>query len=218
MKERPILFSTPMVRAILEGHKTQTRREIKHFGNLYHIDKLLCDWYCSGDPYIQDGQWFWELQTDVDDSKHFPLKCPYGQPGDILWVRETWAHNPWSYLGGCKYVYRSDYESFPKCEIGTTYPAIDKWRPSIFMPKEACRLFLEVTDVRAERLQDISEKDAIAEGIEKNKNEVYKDYLSGEFYRHSKQSFLTLWTSINGKGSWESNPFVWVIAFKRIDK
>ena len=211
MKERPILFSTEMVKAILEGRKTQTRRIIKKqpHGAGEWVRQLASWLFPNVNPYIK-------------------LKCPYGQPGDRLWVRETWALNPWSYLGGCKYIYRSDYESFPKNEIGKSYPDIDKWRPSIFMPREACRILLEVTDVRVERLQDITEEDAKAEGI--TDIEFYPDegfplsigHMAGQddgktsLHTTRVKAYAALWESINGEGSWEKNPWVWVISFERI--
>ena len=197
MKERPILFSTEMVKAILEGRKTQTRRIIKKqpHGAGEWVRQLASWLFPNVNPYIK-------------------LKCPYGQPGDRLWVRETWVLNPWSYLGGCKYVYRSDYESFPKNEIGKSYPDIDKWRPSIFMPREACRILLEVTDVRVERLKDIAEEDAISEGI--SLPNYAEQAIRDIQFPEPSAIYAMLWESINGKGSWEKNPWVWVIEFKKL--
>jgi hypothetical protein len=177
MKFIPILFSTPMVQAIIDGRKTQTRRVVK--------DK-------AGD-----------------------VKCPYGKEGDVLWVRETWAELPNPDCFG-KYLYKS---------MGDT---AEKWKPSIFMPKEACRIFLRVKSVRVERLQDISEDDAKEEGVESWINErlaskpvLYKNYEgdSAAWYcSKAVTSFETLWQSINGVDSWEANPYVWVIEFERIEK
>ncbi len=126
--------------------------------------------------------------------------------GDILWVRETFAK------GVSKYVYKADNHELPL-----------KWKPSIFMPKSACRLFLEITDVRIERLQDISEQDAVKEGIKPARmilnSQQYTDYM-GEYrdYNNPINSFRSLWQSINGSDSWNKNPYVWVIDFKRVDK
>jgi hypothetical protein len=204
MIERPILFSTEMANAILEGRKTQTRRIVrKQPHGAGEWVRALTSWlFPNVNPYIK-------------------LKCPYGQPGDRLWVRETWAANPWKYLGGCSYIYKSDYEKVPKNEIGTSYPQIDKWKPSIFMPREACRILLEVTDVRVERLQHISEEDALAEGVQPNCLPRISKTGSGEIFYpegdYPTEHYERLWESINGRGSWEKNPWVWVVSFKRIE-
>ncbi len=156
---KPILFSTPMVQAILSGRKTQTRRVIKRF-------------------------------TDFGITDH----CAYGKVGDILWVRETWQKVEHPEL---KYRYRADHLN----------PTSVTWKPSIFMPKDACRIFLEVTEIKVERLQDISEEDAIAEGVE------VPTYKETELAKY-KTNFSILWEFINGEESWESNPWVWAITFK----
>src|SRR5690606_17756762 len=136
--------------------------------------------------------------------------------GDVFWVRETWKKSPqkctWQ-----EYSYKANYPNVLS-ELGS-------WRPSIHMPKEACRIFLEVTNVRVERLRDISESDAIAEGIEVINNEkfgrVFKHYFMGNqehYFKVPELSFQSLWQSINGKNSWEANPWVWVYDFKRVEK
>lgn len=160
MKFIPILFSTPMVQAILDERKTQTRRIVKE-----------------------------QILGIARPGEH---KCPYGQPGDVLWVRETFQ--TWR-LG---YIHKATWS--------TELPENIKWKPGIHMPKEACRLFLEVVSIRIERLKDISEQDAISEGI------IHKSM------NHPCVEFQHLWESINGEDSWESNPWVWVIEFKRIDR
>jgi hypothetical protein len=177
-KERPILFSGEMVRAILDGRKTQTRRVVK--------------------PKPDDsGLW----NND---------KCPYGKPGDRLWVRETF------FVDGPRIQYRADHHGAPKETI---------WKPSIFMPRHASRILLEIADVRCERLRDISEADAIAEGVasfrpvpgDGDPETLYANYMNkGRLsYRKAYFSFMTLWQSINGPESWNANPWVWVITFKR---
>lgn len=203
MKERPILFSTPMVRAILEGRKSQTRRIMKP------------------QPEYSEGMSKWVLYPKQHPTVYADLinaykYCPYGQVGDILWVRETWAYRrpidaeqDWcSY-----YYYATDYDEY-----------VDRWKPSIFMPKEASRLKLKVTNIRVERIQGISYEDAVLEGIESS-NEFqsnegylhqYKDYIVDDFALDAVDSYHTLWESINGKYSWQSNPWVWVIEFERI--
>lgn len=161
-------------------------------------------------------------------------KCPYGRPGDILWVREMFFRN------GDEYIYRADgtcCEQFEQCECDEV--GKPKWKPSIHMPKDACRIFLKVTDIRVERLQDISPGDACDEGIEywnidgdaleggelqadfKNymwrDDEKYEDYHFPT-YASCIDSFKSLWQSINGIESWEANPWVWVVSFKKIKK
>lgn len=194
MSDRPILFSAPMVRAILEGRKTQTRRIINPQPTRSliseHADKWILDW------------------VKVDDGSTW--KCPYGKKGDRLWVRETWQNVP--DCDGGYYIYGADYnaEDFQKV----------KWKPSIHMPKKVCRLWLEITNVRVERLQDISEKDAIAEGIElkkQNNSTFYKVYDKGDMWQDDPiWSFRSLWESINGTGSWDANPWAWVVEFTKV--
>jgi hypothetical protein len=152
-KERPILFSAPMVRAILDGTKTQTRRIMK------------------------------------------TAECKYGKSGDRLWVRETWQEVSWPPTGP-RFVYKADGDASP-----------DRWRPSIHMPRWASRITLEVESVRVERLQECSEADAKAEGCSPLGDDTSQAYRLG---------YMHLWGQINGPGSWEANPWVWVITFKRI--
>lgn len=196
-KIKPILFGAPMVQAILESRKTQTRRLIKPQPELTETSGFNT----KGAAY---GLGFSRKETD-----HNFISCVSKiQKGYILWVRETFAdcingHNEQYY------TYKADgYYEKPDW----------KWKPSIFMPKAACRIFLEVTNVRVERLQDISEKDAENEGILKDSN-GWKCYTHRNFIAEkAKESFETLWHSINGKDSWEENPWVWVYDFKVIEK
>jgi len=204
-KERPILFSAPMVRAILEGRKTQTRRVIKPQPNDSELSDDVLPATTYGYAWRDDGDGVWH--------------CPYGAPGDRLWVRETFIHEPADYCWEASVsipcrpastVYRADVED----------PRGGRWTPSIHMPRALSRIDLEVTGVRVERLQDISEADAMAEGIDRV-GERFKGYMplhTGEQYDPAlaKTSFSQLWESINGDRSWADNPFVWVIEFKRI--
>ncbi len=204
MKERPILMSAPMVRATLDDTKTQTRRVVKD----RHIDAA---------PPACLFQWLRE-------------RCPYGQPGDRLWVRETWARDD----EDGQLIYRAD--------VGRGGDADDwqrgidegvsgyRWRPSIHMPRAASRILLEVTAVRVESLQDINEADALAEGIVQWHGGSEKTYslgpgdTSGAFgrpgsWRHEDTAVLAykrLWQHINGPGSWDANPWVWCITFRRV--
>jgi hypothetical protein len=178
MKERPILFSGPMVRAILEGRKTQTRRIVR---------------------------------------------CPFGQQGDRLWVRETWALDAYTgdmqfcikYRAGGDYVTERNGSDewvpvYQRYIDGCALDNWSRWRPSIHMPRWASRLTLEVTGVMVERLQDISEDDAKAEGVEQ---------LARSAGTNCRGAFQHLWDSINkDRAPWESNPWVWVVEFRRIDQ
>lgn len=200
MRERPILFSTPMVQAILEGRKSMTRRVVK--------DWLLTDspnYFDENSPVMNkpphrhdDGKWYYELQETVDSSGHYRFACPYGVPGDRLWARETWVQD----LDG-EIFYRADHV-FP------AMPAqISKWRPSIHMPRAASRITLEITDIRVERVQDIKDEDVLSEGFRMNNTSIFSLGYKG--------AFEALWDSINAKKHpWESNPWVWAISFRRV--
>lgn len=214
MKTKPILFNTEMVQAILQGRKTQTRRVIKGVTDNYEYKSLrtmnrLWDSRIESCPNpIKTFAVFINSNAPFNDAT---FKSKY-QQGDILWVRETFAD-----MGKNGFLHKANSLA-QDLEV--------KWKPSIFMPKEACRLWLEVIDVRAERLQDISEADAKAEGIKllgKNgfDNLIYKNYPSSGAFENGlekpKDSFFTLWESINGKPSLDANPWVWVYTFKRCE-
>lgn len=179
MKERPILFSAPMVRALLAGTKTQTRREVKG----------------------QVPQW-----NESAEYREFCLRtirCPYGPPGDRLWVRETWGTS-----AGWDGIKPSELPSIlPNVPIRYAADGMKndgRWRPSIFMLRWMSRITLELTAVRVERLNEISVEDALAEGIEhRSMNDPRVEY------KH-------LWESINGAGSWAKNPWVWALTFKKL--
>ena len=210
MKERPILFSAPMVLALLAGTKPQTRREVKKKAAL---DCLACGFEPS----------FLAHPGNAD-------LCPYGQPGDRLYVRETWQHSnhPFGPLDrDCHIFYRADYWDDPHGMDGEKSPEgkYREWKPSIHMPRWASRITLEITGVRVERLQDLSEADAEAEGIElvrvSESDYRYLDYLAKDCrditYGSPVQSYASLWEFINGPGSWNANPWVWVIDFQVVD-
>lgn len=206
-RERPILFSGAMVRAILEGRKTQTRR-------LWKMPRGL-DWYVSGcmrgeetgDIHDPATSWWGHIED---------MACPYGRPGDRLWVRETWAQP--AALDPGPTVYRADYPACVPTGFQNLPPAeAISWKPSIHMPRELCRLVLEITGVRVERLNDCSQLDAIAEGIAPELD-GWMDYSnpSCQMCLDPVDSYRTLWNSINGAGAWERNPWVWVVEFRRI--
>lgn len=209
MKERPILFSAPMVRAILAGAKTQTRRVVKQhvYGNGFHFDgrEILChNDYLPPSAMLMDVK-HGKIEYTTSNLEGWETECPYGQPGDRLWVRETWrqAYPKTEYSQGV--VYRADA---PRALGMDEYSDRHKWRPSIFMPRAASRITLEVTGVRVERLQDISEADACAEGVHST-GTIGRDWMG------ATENFALLWDQINGAGSCASNPWVWVVEFKR---
>lgn len=186
MKEYPILFNGPMVRAILDGSKTQTRRIVK----TSHATATKFLGHDDAGALLFDANY----------------RCPFGEIGDRLWVRETWQHGNHPigpYESDCDVFYRADYLDDPLGpDLEHSKDGIRRqWRPSIHMPRTAARLLLEVIGVRAERLQDISEADAEAEGIEGG---------------HATVQFRGLWDSVAPKGAdWDANPWVWVVEFHR---
>lgn len=213
---KPILFSTDMVEAITSGNKIQTRRIIKEAKGWDINWKVV--------PIKEehlDGLQRYEIRCGTQyHLPWFKAKC---NVGDILWVRETWRKTTWLHPGDefYGYVYKAS-------ENGREWESCDEswiWKPSIFMPKEACRLFLEVTDVRAERLQDIKYEDAIAEGAKPCLNELSMDDRCHNYNNPSTARFplvhvvgyKNIWGKINGQKSWEENPYVWVITFKIVE-
>lgn len=252
MKERGILFSAPMVRKILAGEKSQTRRVVKHPPELSHYMGRSDDYghggyhFSNGRPPFTGGEATWDFRATM-------LHCPYGQPGDRLWVREAWrevhplqvAEGRYSQEGRAgipgpppvsyRTIYRAEGE-YPRlhfdhqdgshvgdwpyrsvcpgdgCKLRHVHPeeAFNGWVSPIHMSRWASRLTLEVTDVRVERLQAISEADAIAEGFQST-GTIGRDWQS------CIDHFIALWDSINGPGSWDANPWVWVVGFRRLD-
>lgn len=203
MKERPILFSGSMVRALLASTKTQTRRLLK------------LKWGFDVEERDDGTLWPWAQHPDCDDDVWMP--CPQGEIGDRLWVRETWAYGIHAMAAE-----RDEDGPFVYAADGTTQGRLcDRWTPSIHMPRWASRISLEITALRAERLQDISNADARAEGIECMAGDPecgYRNYLdqSGKDWSLSpRESFRGLWESINGPASWAKNPWVWVVEFER---
>lgn len=243
MRERPILFSGPMVRAILDGRKTQTRRVMNpqpeatdHLANGFA--GVPC-WRWIAGSRRDPAEYYWRASETPPPLSH----CPYGEPGDRLWVRESWAaaniatdvvevryqaHENASYSEMAEQVPVARIAKMPRI----TWP---KWRPSIHMPRWACRLVLEVVSVRIERLNHCSEPDAKAEGLYAWE---YQDCdgdprLDGRLYAASAfhwrepvdehdgfgspiNAYRDLWDRINGAGAWDKNPWVWVVEFKRV--
>lgn len=219
MKELPILFNGAMVRAILEGRKTQTRRILK--------PQPLNIVSFTGVDNMPTGEFGACMSHHGVISQH--IRCPYGQPGDRLWVRETFGYEIRS-VGGTPHeqiAYRASKPDAVRCYDCNGMEKPMKWRPSIHMPRWASRITLEVTDVRVERLQDISEEDAKAEGL--RWHGLYKEWGGVEshpdsrpdlpqwrWYEKPVEAFKNLWDAMNGAGSWDANPWVWVVEFRRV--
>ena len=200
MKERPLLFSAAMVRAILSNTKTQTRRVVKPQFAAYAIPVEMPatdparGWVAPG----HSGVWWCDAAANPDDVR----RCPYGQPGDRLWVRETFG------FSGSGYIPDIHFRA-----TNPEAPILGRWHPSIHMRRIDSRITLEITSVRVERLQEISEADAQAEGWTR-RPEVSTD---PQVHKEAARDwFMDLWESINGPGSWDANPWVWVIEFRRL--
>lgn len=198
MKERPIIFNADMVRAILEGSKTQTRRIMKPQPEPV-----------PGQPW----EYWWpakafETMVKVSDLQRVGFEgaaadaSPFGRIGDRLWVRETFGDC------GVRLVYRADTDDGAACQV-------KRWTPSIHMPREAARILLEITDVRVERLNDISVQDALAEGMDDGSSDAA---LAAGWFEKPRRAFRRLWERIYGQESWSSNPWVWVVEFQEIQE
>ena len=229
MKERPILFSGAMVRALLDGSKTQTRRAVKL--QVQHDDSWVGGWKIVHKRVTQALLTFNQLGGKPLGSD--AAICPYGQPGDRLWVRETFGYvSPDEFErphAECNIEYRADLPlgctdrpgSWPVDECAGD-PARPRWRPSIHMPRAASRILLEIVSVRVERLQGIGEADCWAEGIEavdRALDDLAIIHLAkrmGRSFEDAAPTYAALWESINGAGSWDANPWVWVVEFKRV--
>lgn len=193
MKERPILFSAPMVRALLAGTKTQTRRALNP------QPELVND--ATGNALAM--YWKWQGRKMADLGRDAVMRmCPYGQPGDRLWVRETFG------FSGSGYIPDIHFRA-----TNPEAPILGRWHPSFHMRRIDSRITLEITSVRVERLQEISEVDAQAGGWTR-RPEVSTD---PQVHKEAARDwFMDLWESINGPGSWDANPWVWVIEFRRL--
>jgi hypothetical protein len=216
MKYLPIPFQGAMVRAVLAGTKTQTRRVMKPQPEPIGGEGRHAHWSWRGGLYA--------LRMYPEQSTLLKF-CPYGAPGDRLWVREAWRTTyPWDSTpprdlpGNVDLHYEADGR--PNAHF-----CFGKLRPGMFLPRAASRIALEVTGVRVERLQDISEADAIAEGVERvvigDGWRRYADAASEAAGLHpcvsARDSYASLWESINGPGSWAANPWCWCVSFKRIE-
>ena len=196
----PMLFSTPMVQAILNGTKTETRRIINPQPENYQPSSIIsnCNFkngnFCFKHKIFDNPDRF-EI-TDLMKSKV--------NVGDIIWVRETFVNK--------------ENIFFKYADVAPVWQREWKWKPSLFMPKKACRLFLEVLDIKIEKLHQIDEQSAIDEGIELApfSNEYYKDYNGAGYFQKAVNSYYSLWNKINGKDSHKINPWVWVYRFRSV--
>lgn len=216
-KVRPILFSGEMVRAILEGRKTQSRRPLKPQPSANRPEFYA-------DRYNRSEQWaFWLPDNRMSEPRTWA--CPWGDVGDVLWVREALHRWPGSssYAADGEPLEVQDWEWFDGYAQATC--------PSIHMPRWAARLWLRITDVRVQRLQEISEEDAKAEGVERDSRPFvygFRNYGQQEFkaehvsyFATARESFSSLWESIYGQllpGCWVDNPWVWALTFERIER
>lgn len=199
MRERPILFNTEMVKAILEGRKTCTRRVLKH-------------------PFEVHPNGF--ITKPHGNDRLCPYTPPY-QPGDILYVRETW-HKYTKRVGNGESCHLAEFYGY-KASIENSEDANEPWKPSIHMPKEAARIWLKVTDVRVERLQDITEVEAILEGAIDNRAFIHSPDNEYDCIHTAREHFIDIWNSTIKKSDldkygWSANPWVWVIKFERCEK
>lgn len=206
--EHPVIFSTPMVKSLQNNTKLMTRRILKPQPTNHYFQSLVL--HATGRYQFapNDGNYS-PTEKDI-----LEVKCPYGKKGDLLYVRERFRVNP--IPTGYPYHYYADDDVY-------TDKDSERWKPSIHMPKAAARIWLRITNIRVERLQNITDADALKEGIEIELNAQgqtrYKDYASvTTHWVKPTSSFQSLWASINGVDSWDENPWIWVIEFERIDK
>jgi hypothetical protein len=228
MTQRPILFSAEMVRAILDGRKTQTRRVMKaqpypdSIVTVEHYHPTVIDRH--GDmqpgPEIFGAHW---------DDGEYGCRSPYGAPGDTLWVRESlyiwgrWRKDGLRKNGLPSWRFEEvGQRADPDPDLGLIGSALVRhllkfWlRPSIHMPRWASRITLRITDIRVERLQDITQKDAIAEGAPESHSDIDRISRLFGYQDFSRSWFAQTWENINGPGAWEANPWVWVVSFERV--
>lgn len=227
-KELPVVFSAQEVRAVLDGRKTQFRRLVKglrlNIGTSNSNYKVL-------DTHLVNGELYFLYERNGHKYRHLTTKCPFGEPGTRLWVRETWQYaakkycsctsssifypcDDWMKRTGCKSDRR---EIVYAAEGGST-----KWRSSTTMPRRVSRITIEVTYIRVERLQDISEADAIAEGMQRSRvnywcGAQHKAHAFPRQMASAKAAYADLWDSKYAKTTpWESNPWIWRVAFRRV--
>ncbi len=208
MREHPLLMQGPLVRATLEGRKTQTRRPLRNQPPTGYDLVRVC------------GPWA-EFENDSPPLAKYSTKGPLGETGDRLWVRETWDWRDWQSMANRKVriAYAADgaqVDTIAPCDWNPVVYNAARWHPSIHMPRWACRLVLPLVSVRVERVQDISEADAIAEGL-RCTDFGWTDGTTGYDTVSAREAFRELWDSIYGQESWNANPWVWVAEWKEIE-
>ena len=216
IKERPILFSAPMVRAILEGRKTVTRRAVKP----QYEDKVWTVRPASEPRHARHSHDWW-LPTGTQPYSALP-RCPYGQPGDRLWVREAWQADSQMNAVAPRELSHGEPIMYPADAVvrqtGCSMIMPGKTRPSIHMPRWVSRILLEITAVRVERLQDITPAQITAEGVSTRGQALWGGEwwvdAPGQAIEDAKKDFSALWDSVGG--DWDANPWVWVVEFKRV--
>lgn len=220
MTIKPILFNTEMVRAILDGRKTCTRRIVKP----QQLMGMLPDKCKKGAPeeFLKEKKLMFKPYCDMTDIEliNTAYKAPY-QPGDILYVRETW-HKYAKLVGKGEGCHLEEFYGY-KASIANSEDAEEPWKPSIHMPKEAARIWLKVTDVRVERLQDITDDGAKAEGAIDNRGFIHSPENEYDRIHTAREHFVEIWNSTIKKSDfdrygWPANPWVWVIQFERCEK
>jgi len=206
MREHPLLMKGPLVRATLAGQKTQTRTPVKKQPPIGYDRVRVCARYA-------------EFENDTPPLGKFSTKSPMGEAGDRLWVRETWDWRDWQsgQDGKIRIAYAADGEQVDRIAPPDWNPTIynaERWRPSIHMPRWACRLVLPLVSMRVERVQDINEKDAWAEGVRRT-DFGWSDGTTGYDTVTARDAFRELWDSIYG--TWDANPWVWVAEWEDIE-
>ena len=221
---RPIIFSTPMVKAILSGDKTMTRRT----KGLDIINKDPSDWQFEWADFILKKPWRFTQLSSVNEhslkERNFnqaEIECPYGRIGDSLWVRETFMPCVTGIDDGGLDQYGYLFKADGKMNDAKIEQMEDqRWKPSIHMPFAAARIFLQITNIRVERVTDISDEDCLKEGISMQYLGWKRRYSFPDCFENfmsPKTAFNLLWEYVNGPGSWDANPWVWVIEFRRVE-
>ena len=216
----PILFNTDMVRALLDGRKTVTRRLIKKLPDDAEFSGWLLDSTCQEDAKDIGSAGFKTLKQPTEKAGCLFVKPPY-QTGDILYVRETW-HKYKKRVGKGEGCHIAEFYGY-RASIANSEDAVEPWHPSIHMSKEAARIWLKVTDVRVERLQEITEEQAKAEGAIDNRGFIHSPDNEYNSIHTAKEHFKQIWNSTIKKSDldrygWDANPWVWVIEFERCEK
>jgi len=212
-REVPMLFSQTMVSRLLDGSKTQTRRIVKWHESVAAKGEQPTSIPFQGDGYCDT--------REVRVSDAWTFSKPLAKPGDVIWVRETWQAEPGPLKPGMAIMYRADYHNDPHGYDGEKSPEgrYRSWRPSIHMPRWAARIFLRVESVMVERIQSISEEDAIAEGCAGRYSPAYVSFgeICGPDGQTPDEEFRELWNSTYGKDAWDRNDWCWIYSFQRIN-